>query len=120
METLSCYSNESTWAMTIKNIIYVEANVMNKYAKFQLHPPYGFLGEDFLIFFSKIYTLCCHDNQSNSAIWTKFMWIVEYYLRNISVKKKKKILNTCNEPAKIANFHFSHYKTLETTSFHSN
>ena len=25
-----------------KNIIYVEANVMNIYAKFQLHPPYGF------------------------------------------------------------------------------
>ena len=40
-------------------IIYVEANVMNIYAmniyaKFQLHPPYGFWEEDFLIFFSKI------------------------------------------------------------------
>ena len=42
METLSYHSNESTWAMTIKNIIYVEANFMNMYAKFQLHPPYGF------------------------------------------------------------------------------
>ena len=42
METLSCQSNESTWATTIKTIIYVEANVMNIYAKFQLHPPYGF------------------------------------------------------------------------------
>ena len=42
METLSCHSNESTWATTIKNIIYVEANVMNMYAKFQLHLPYGF------------------------------------------------------------------------------
>ena len=42
METLSCHSNESTWATTIKNIIYVEANVMNMYAKFQLHPPYCF------------------------------------------------------------------------------
>ena len=36
METLSCHSNKSTWAMTIKNTIYVEANVMNMYAKFQL------------------------------------------------------------------------------------
>ena len=36
-----------------KNIIYVEANVMNIYAKFQLHPPYGFWEEDFWIFFSK-------------------------------------------------------------------
>ena len=43
MEILSCHSNESTWATTIKYIIlYVEANVMNIYAKFQLHPPYGF------------------------------------------------------------------------------
>ena len=42
METLSCHSNESTWAMTKKNILYVEANVMNMYAKFELHPPYSF------------------------------------------------------------------------------
>ena len=39
METLSCHSTESNLAMTIKNILYVEANVMNIYAKFQLHPP---------------------------------------------------------------------------------
>ena len=113
METLSCHSNESTWAMTIKNIIYVEANVMNMYAKFQLHPPYSWGGEDFLIFFRK-FTLY----QSNSAIWTKFIWIIEEYSRNISVKKKN--LNTCSETAKIANFHFSHYKSMETISFHSN
>ena len=25
-----------------KTIIYVEANIINIYAKFQLHPPYGF------------------------------------------------------------------------------
>ena len=53
METLSCHSNETTWVMTIKNIIYVETTVMNMYAKFQLHPPYGFWGEDFLIIFRK-------------------------------------------------------------------
>ena len=47
METFSCHSNESTRAMKIKNIIYVEANVTNMYAKFQLHPPYGFSGEGF-------------------------------------------------------------------------
>ena len=33
---------------------YVEANVMNFYAVFQLHPPYGVWEEDFWIFFSKI------------------------------------------------------------------
>ena len=42
MENLSCHSNEYTWAKTIKNISYEEANVINIYAKFQLHSPYGF------------------------------------------------------------------------------
>ena len=32
----------------------------------------------------------------------------------------KKNLNTCIEAAKIANFHFSHYKSMENISFHSN
>ena len=36
-----------------KTILYVEANVMNMYAKFQLHPPYGFWEEDFWIIFRK-------------------------------------------------------------------
>ena len=59
METLSCHCNESTWATTIKKKKkkkkkkYVEANVMIMYAKFRLHPPYGFWGEDFLMFFRK-------------------------------------------------------------------
>ena len=34
----------------MKNIIYVEANVMNMYAKFQLHPPYGFWGDIWILF----------------------------------------------------------------------
>ena len=49
METLSCHSKETTWATTIKNINYVEANVMNMYAKFHLHPPYSFWGGDFWV-----------------------------------------------------------------------
>ena len=38
METLSCHSNQSAWALAIKINIFVEANVMNMSAKFQLHP----------------------------------------------------------------------------------
>ena len=30
---------ENKWAPAIKNTIYVEANIMNIYAKFRLHPP---------------------------------------------------------------------------------
>ena len=57
METLTCHSNESTWATAIKNKIFIEANVMNISAKFQLHAPYGFWGDDFLIFLHKFILL---------------------------------------------------------------
>ena len=67
--------------------------------------------------FSKIYLLYCHGKKSNSAIWTKFIWIVEDYSRNISEKKN---LNICSETGKIASFHFFHYKSRETISGHSN
>ena len=43
--------NENTQATVIKNTIYVEANIINVYAKFQLHPQYGFQEEDFFFFF---------------------------------------------------------------------
>ena len=32
----------------------------------------------------------------------------------------KKNLNICSETAKIANFHFFHYKSMATISYHSN
>ena len=42
MENLSCYSNQSFYPTEIKNINFVEGNVLSKYAKFRLNPPYGF------------------------------------------------------------------------------
>ena len=42
METLSCHSNQSSYPTVIKNITFVEGNILGKYAKFQLHPQYGF------------------------------------------------------------------------------
>ena len=42
METLSCNSNQSSYPTEIKNITFVEGNVLSNYAKFGLHPPYGF------------------------------------------------------------------------------
>ena len=36
-----------------KKRVFVEANVMNISATFQLDAPYGFWGDDFLIFFLK-------------------------------------------------------------------
>ena len=46
METISCHSNQSSYQTGIKNITFVEGNVLSEYAKFQLYPPYGFR-EDF-------------------------------------------------------------------------
>ena len=43
METLSCHSNQSSYPRKIKkNKNFVEGNDLSKYAKFRLHPPYGF------------------------------------------------------------------------------
>ena len=84
---------------------------MNIYAKFQLHPPYGFWEEDFWIFFSEIYPFGCHGNQSKSVIWTKFIQLVEDYSRHISVISFSTYLRNTEMNA---NFHFSHYKSMET------
>ena len=42
MGTISCHSNQSSYPTGIKNTIYVEAYVLRMYAKFRLHPLYGF------------------------------------------------------------------------------
>ena len=42
MGTISCHSNQSFYPTRIKNTTFVEANVLSMYAKFQIHPPYGF------------------------------------------------------------------------------
>ena len=39
--TISCHSNQS-YVTGIKKAIYVEANVINVYAKYQLYPANGF------------------------------------------------------------------------------
>ena len=51
VEYVDCHSNESSQTLTIKFINFMESNVISMYAKFQLHLPYGFREEDFLIFF---------------------------------------------------------------------
>ena len=42
MGTISCHSNQSSYPTRVKKTTFVEANVLIMYAKFQLHPPYGF------------------------------------------------------------------------------
>ena len=61
--------------MTIKNIIYVEANVMNIYAKFQLNPPYGFEKNIFEYFF-RIFSLsvAMETNQNQRFRQNSYGW----------------------------------------------
>ena len=42
MGTISCHSNQSSYPTGIKNTIYVEDNGLSMYAKYRLHPIYGF------------------------------------------------------------------------------
>ena len=118
METLNCHSNETTWTTTIKTQFMYRLMSWTCMLSFSFIPiPLWLLRRRVFNKFSKIYSLCCYGNQSNSSIWTKFIWIVEDYSRNISVEK---IQNICSETAKITTFHFSHYNSMETISCHSN
>ena len=57
-----------------KNILFVEANVMNISAKFQLHAPYGFW-DDFLIFFRKfILSVAIATNQIQRFGQNSYAW----------------------------------------------
>ena len=71
-----------------KNDIFVEANVINISAKFKLYPPYGFWGDDFLIFFRKFsLSVAMANNQIQRFVQNILMiCLVEDYSRNISVK----------------------------------
>ena len=53
----------------------------------------------------------------------KFSDLDKIHMNRRGLLKKhfcKKNLNICSEAAKVANFHFSHYKSMETISCHSN
>ena len=118
METSSYHSNQSSWTKKIKNTNFVQANVISMHAKFQLHPPYGFWEEDFWIFFSKIYPLCCYSSQTNKVIFYKSCLKREGLLNKHLCKKQNS--NIPSLTTENANFHFSPYKSMETSSCHSN
>ena len=71
------------------------------------------MASDFFVFL----TFGCHGNQSNSVVWTKFICLVEDYSRDIS--EKKLCQNICSEIEIKAYFRFSHYKSMEIISCHS-
>ena len=63
LESISCHCNQS-YNPTKKNAIYVEADVINMFAKYQLHPPYGFW-EEFFYHFRRLHITLFVDLASN-------------------------------------------------------
>ena len=86
---------------------YVEANVMNIYATFQLHLPYGFWEERFLnMFFFP-------ENLAFRLPWQptiKISDLDKIHMVGRWLLKK----HFCSNTEINANFHFSHYTSMET------
>ena len=103
MEPLSYHSDESTGATAIKNIVFVEANhnVMNISTKLQLHPPYGFWGDDLWTLFCKFSFLVTMATNQISSL-DKIHMVRRGLLKDISVKLFSKYLqwnsNKCQFP----------------------
>ena len=105
MGTLSCHNRKSIWTMTVK-LVLVEAIVMNIAANFQLYFPYSFWGDAFAILFHKI--------NFSVAMTTNEIEVFENDVFERDLNER----HFCNTFLKISaihdNFHFSHYKSMET------
>ena len=87
------------------------------YEEYQLHPPYGFWEEDFLIIFENLHFL---------SPWQliKFSDLDKNHMKHGGLLNKhfckNKIPSIPIETEKNAIFHFSHYKPMENISSYSN
>ena len=88
---ISYHSNQSTYAMAIKNISFVEANMMNNSEMFQLYPQYSFWGTDFWIVFCKFSLLVAMTTNQIDRFGQK-VCLVEDHSTNISEKLLSKYL----------------------------
>ena len=116
METLSCHSNQSSYPTGIKNISFVEGNILSKYAKFRLHPPYHFCEQGFQTFLKKLTLFAAPTTNKYTDLDKRHMKCRGLLNKHFC----KKNPNISIETEKIANLHFSHYKSMGTISFHSN
>ena len=68
-----------------KNIFFVEANVMNISAKFQLRPPYGLWEDAFFYYVFRKFSLSVAMETSQIQRFRQNSCLVEDYSKNISV-----------------------------------
>ena len=102
IEILSCHSDDSILAMAMQNTFFVEVNIMYMTVK------YLWRNDFFTYFFLTIFGW--HGNQFNSKAWKKFIYLVENFSRNISIKLFSQYLQG---DRKKNNFHFFQYNSME-------
>ena len=113
METLSWHSNESTWATPIKKTQFMSWTCMQSLSSIPLTISEKKIFEYFF------------ENLPFMLPWQpiKVSNLDNIHMNRTGLLKKhfcKKNTNICSETAKIANFPFSHFKSIATISCHSN
>ena len=115
MGTISCHSNQSSYPTGIKNLTFVEANVLSMYAKFSFIPHMVSEKKVFKRFY-EIDPVCRRQP-------IKFTDLDKSRMNRRGLLNKhfckKEIPNIPNVTEKIVNFLFSHYKSMGTISCHS-
>ena len=103
METLSCHSNQSSYPIKIKNITFIEGNVLSKYAKIWLHPPSGFWEMVFKHFYKNWPFLPPRQPIKYTDLdksYMKHRWLLNKHF----CKKKSKYLHWDRKKMKISTF----------------
>ena len=116
METISCDDNHSSYPTGVKSTNYVEANVLRMYAKFQLHPPYGFCEDaNFFFFFKNVHFMSPRQPIKVSNLGKRRMKrgvLLNKHICEIQIppiREHKRSIST-----------FPHYKSMRTVSCYSN
>ena len=118
METISCHSNQSSYQIGLKKHNFCRGQCPMQVCQVSASSSLRFLRRRNLNIFSKIYPICRPVNQSKSSDLDKSCMKHAGLLNKHFCKKEKS--NIPNDLAEIVNFHFSHYKSMETLSCHSN
>ena len=115
METLSCHSDKCTWANAIKKHSFCRGTYYVNFCNVSASSPIWLLRRWFFNIFRKFNILVAMAtnplNQSNSAVWKKFIYMLGRGLLKEHFCKTF-IKYICSETTINANFHISHYMSM--------
>ena len=118
METISCHSNQSSDPTGIKKHTFCRGQCPMQVCQVSASSSLRFLRRRILIFFVENLPFMSPRQPIKSSDLDKSRVKHGGLLNKHFCNKKKS--NIPNDLAKIVNFHFSHYKSVETLSCHSN